>query len=346
MSKSRIILFLAALAVLFLPHASSAQTAANISVVTGNGQLICDGCPNTALPFFDPLVVKVTDASGNPVPNAQVSWSVAPPTIITTGAAAAIGTLVGGTTTTTGSATGSSAVSCNIYNSSASEANGNSCNAYVEAEAASVQIGPISTIVTASIPNGNSVTFYLTQSPPLVANAIDTVYINAQLCSPGPPAPPTTCPSSLITPGTTISGPANSVYSGGSISVVVATLAGVPIPNVNIRLIPQSADQGGALISCQTSGTNADPGSVLTGSNGTANCIPVFGPTPGSTPQNFQILVGGVPALQNPSSENSFNQGLGSPVGDFSFGPFRATATAVTPGSITLVSGNSQTAQG
>ncbi len=335
MSKSRVILFAAVLAVLFLPHAAISQTAANISVVSGNGQLICDGCPNTALPFFDPLVVKVTDASGNPVPNAQVSWSVAPPTIITTGAAAAIGTLVGGATTTTGSATGSSAVPCNVYNASAPESNGYSCNAYVEAQAASVQIGPIATVVTASIPNGNSVTFYLTQSPPLVANAIDTVYINAQLS-----------PNSTIQPAATISGPVNSVYSGGSISVVVQTLGGVPIPNVSVRLIPQNANQGGASISCQTSGTDADPGSVLTDTTGTANCVPVFGPTPGLTPESFQLLIGGVTALQNPSSANSYNQGLGTPAGDFSFGPFRAAATAVTPGSVTLVSGNNQTAQG
>jgi adhesin/invasin len=330
LSKSKVFLFTAALSVLFIPRAAPAQTAANISVVSGNGQLTCDGCPNTALPFFDPLVVKVTDASGNPVSNAQVSWSVAPPTIITSGAAAAIGTLVGGATTTTGTATGSSAVICNVYNSTAAEASGYSCNAYVEAQAASVQIGPIATVVTASIPNGNSVTFYLTQSPPLDANVVDTVYINAQLS-----------PSSTIQPEATISGPVGSVYSGGSISVVVATLGGFPIPNVSVRFIPQSATQGGASVTCQTpSGSDADPGSVLTGTNGTANCVPVFGPTPSSTPENFDILVGGVLALQNPNNVNSYNGGLGSPAGDFSFGPFRATATAVTPGSITYVSGN------
>jgi uncharacterized protein (TIGR03437 family) len=345
LSKSRVFLFTAALAVLFLPPAAPAQTAANISVVQGNGQLICDLCPTVALNIFDALVVEVTDASGNPVPNAQVTWSVATPTIITTGAFAATGTLVNGATTTTGSATGSSAVLCNTYNSSAAEANGYSCNTYVEAQAASVQIGPIATVITASISSGNSVTFYLTQSPPLEANVIDTVYINAQLCSPGPPPNPVSCPSSSIPSATTITGPVNSVYSGGSISVAVATLAGVPIPNANIRLIPQTANQGGASITCQaTSGSDADPGSALTGTNGVANCVPVFGPTPGSTPENFQILVGGVPALQNPNAVNSYNEGLGNPAGDFAFGPFRATATAVTPGSITSISGNNQTA--
>jgi uncharacterized protein (TIGR03437 family) len=334
LSKSRAILFLAGLAVLLFPHAGPAQTAASISVVQGNGQLICDLCPTFALNTFDALVVKVTDASGNPVPNAQVTWNVVSATIITIGGLATPGSLVSGATTTTGSATGSSAVLCNAYNSSAAETNGYSCNGYLEGQAASVQLGPIATVITASIPNGNLVTFYLTQSPPLQANVTDTVYISASIPM-----------DSTIQPQATISGPVNSVYSEGSISVVVATLGGVPIPNVNIRLIPQTANQGGASITCQTpSGSDADPGSVFTGTNGIANCVPVFGPTPGSTPENFEIFVGGVPALQNPNAVNSYNSGLGNPAGFVSFGPFRATATAVTPGSITYVSGNNQTA--
>src|ERR1051325_2166076 len=51
---------------------SSAQT---ISIVSGNGQLICSQCPTRSF-SFDPLVGMVKDSRGAPVPNATVSWTV------------------------------------------------------------------------------------------------------------------------------------------------------------------------------------------------------------------------------------------------------------------------------
>ena len=51
---------------------ASAQT---VSIVSGNGQLICGQCPTRTF-IFDPLVVVVRDARGNPMPNATVNWSV------------------------------------------------------------------------------------------------------------------------------------------------------------------------------------------------------------------------------------------------------------------------------
>src|SRR5437868_550620 len=57
---------------LFSYSIASAQA---ISIVSGNGQLICGQCPTRSF-TFDPLVVVVKDARGNPVPNATVSWSV------------------------------------------------------------------------------------------------------------------------------------------------------------------------------------------------------------------------------------------------------------------------------
>jgi uncharacterized protein (TIGR03437 family) len=329
LSKSSVILFTAALAALFLPHSASAQTAANISVVQGNGQLACDGCANTALLHFDPLVVKVTDASGNPVPNATVTWTV----VSSTGSFA--GTFAN-QTTVTGSSTSSSAVLCSAYdnNPGAVQANGLACNKFFEGSAATPALGPIYTTVSASIANGQAVTLYLTQSPLLNPTVVDTNYIYAQLS-----------PTSTIPVGTTVSGPVNSVYPNGSIAVVAQTISGTKIPNISVRLVPQTPNQGGASISCQTSGTDADPGSVLTDNTGTALCVPVFGSTPGSSAQQFQILVGGVPSLQDYSNASSYNQGLGYPAGQFSFSPFYATATPITPGSLTLVSGNSQTAQ-
>jgi len=54
-----------------------AQTPANIAVVSGNGQLVCGSCQVPQETVFEPMTVLVTDASGNPVPNAVVNWAIA-----------------------------------------------------------------------------------------------------------------------------------------------------------------------------------------------------------------------------------------------------------------------------
>ena len=64
------------IAILLLTPAASAQpVAANITVVSGNGQMICPSCGfgHTVAPFY-PMVVKVTDASGKPIANTNVNW--------------------------------------------------------------------------------------------------------------------------------------------------------------------------------------------------------------------------------------------------------------------------------
>jgi uncharacterized protein (TIGR03437 family) len=312
LARLKVVLFAAALAVSILEHAGRAQTAANISVFQGNGQMICDGCPMTGLPFLDPLIVKVTDANGNPVQNVQVTWTV----LSTTGTFA--GSLAS-TTTVTGSTSGSSAVDCNFYNSSAPQKIGETCNVFTEGSAANPQLGFIVTTIRASIPNGQSVTFTLTQSPNLVQGAGNLSYIFAQIAVDSP-----------LQVGATVSGQVGTV-SSTPIKVVVRTVGNTFISGVSVRLIPEAVNQGGAAITCQTpAGSNGDPGSDLTGGDGTVLCYPML-TAAGSTPMNFDILVGGVASLVNPSSVNSFNQGVGQPAGTFQFGPFRATATPNNP---------------
>lgn len=53
-----------------------AQTASHLSIVSGNGQLICISCAYSPLLRFQPLTVRVTDAAGNPVPSIPAYWSV------------------------------------------------------------------------------------------------------------------------------------------------------------------------------------------------------------------------------------------------------------------------------
>src|ERR1041385_1613579 len=62
---------------------ASAQTPANVKIISGNGQLVCSStalCLGSTGAFnFETLVVKVTDANGLPVPNATVNWTASGP---------------------------------------------------------------------------------------------------------------------------------------------------------------------------------------------------------------------------------------------------------------------------
>src|SRR5262245_17245539 len=62
------------LAGLFL-FTASIVSAQSISIVSGNGQIVCSLCPTRSFQF-DPLVVSVKNASGAPVANTTVTWTV------------------------------------------------------------------------------------------------------------------------------------------------------------------------------------------------------------------------------------------------------------------------------
>jgi uncharacterized protein (TIGR03437 family) len=57
-------------------QAAPAQTAASLVVVAGNGQLTCPACTTSTVKFFLPMVVKVLDANGLPIPNKTVNWTL------------------------------------------------------------------------------------------------------------------------------------------------------------------------------------------------------------------------------------------------------------------------------
>src|SRR5215216_1638801 len=67
-----------AFALLLTAGGASAQTPASTTVVSGNGQLICQcqfGGSYIEF-FFRPLVVKVTDTTGAPLANVTVNWAI------------------------------------------------------------------------------------------------------------------------------------------------------------------------------------------------------------------------------------------------------------------------------
>jgi uncharacterized protein (TIGR03437 family) len=256
----------AALAIAVLgATAASAQTAANVNVVSGNGQVICATCTTSIFRFFLPLVVRVTDANGQPIINKTVNWNLISsqgplPFFLSTS-----------TTDGNGIAT--------TFLSQTSQA-GSLAQPYLQ------------TTITATA-DAAAATFTETQGLSDAANH-SLQYVLARL-----DAPPI---------GTTLEG-----FAGGPgaapIKVHVDAF-GRNVANASVRLFRDPVEYGAlstddlptraALLATQASalcatGPGADPGSVLTDTNGDAVCTPVFGSVAGTG--NVRVLVGGVDPL-------------------------------------------------
>jgi uncharacterized protein (TIGR03437 family) len=145
--------------------------------------------------------------------------------------------------------------------------------------------------------------------------------------------------ANLVTPfGTMVTGPAGS--TGTTPIQIHVEGRGTPVPNVSLRLLSPdpTAFPNAPSASCVT-GPGADPGSVLTDANGNASCFPVFGPAAGSG--QISVLVGGLDPAE-------FDQSISPrPLTDaISFftalNAIQIVVTPVTPGLMTIVSGNNQ----
>jgi len=80
LNRSRFIAVLTALVCLLGVQAAYAQ---NVAIVAGNGQVICPGCQGATAVGFQSMVVKLTDANGNPLSGQQVNWTTTGATIAT-----------------------------------------------------------------------------------------------------------------------------------------------------------------------------------------------------------------------------------------------------------------------
>ena len=241
---------------------AASAPAQNVVIISGNGQMICQGCTGTTtqVPFtmFDPMVVQVNDANGNPLPNATVTWT-------TSGQ---------GTLFVTQPTTG---------------ANGQSTAQYVASSF--VGFNPsqpfIQNTITATY--GSSVAiFTLTQIT--TGSTGPQVYVNL----PSPTLAQQGVMGALI--GSTITGSAGSTASI-PVTVSVQTILGTPVPNVSVLLVGTS---GLATASCAAT-AGAGPGTVLTDSTGNATCMVVLGGAScpvGTNPSigcgQFEVVVGGV----------------------------------------------------
>jgi uncharacterized protein (TIGR03437 family) len=216
---------------------ASAQTAASIAIISGNGQVSCITCspprPNLSTgSVMQPLVVRVTDASGIPIANHTVNWSVN----------SLAGHIRFATTTTDSTGTTS-----NNFDQ-------------VAVLSATFGTGDIQAIISVTSDSA-SATFFETQSLSNSSNpAINLV--EGRMISPAAP------------PDLPISGVAGTV-SSTAVAVRVDDGLGNGVPNVAVRLLQENLSDPGS-VSCVT-GPGADPGSVLTDSTGTGTCTLLFG---------------------------------------------------------------------
>jgi len=298
--------------------AATAQTAANLNILSGNGQVVCPQCASgvVASATYVPMVVQATDVNGNPLPGVTVNWTITSPGII--GVFSQSGT---NSFTATTDVNGESSVTFLL----------------TQTQAGSPLFSVAQDTIVASTTNNLTATFYLSEA------LQDPLNLGR--------APLTASPTGTsLVQGSTYSGAAGSTYSA-PIQIYVANEAGGAVPNVSVFLVDAqvTSSTGAPTIACAPT-PGAGVGLVLSGSNGLATCYPVFGGSPGSglfwvevggaqasapstTPPNFPALT----YLVFPS--NFYNTQTGA-VGGYNY--------TVTPGTVSssstigVVSGNGQ----
>jgi uncharacterized protein (TIGR03437 family) len=255
LNRSRYFVGVAALAVLLCAGAASAQTSANVSVVSGNGQLVCGGCVDPSKLFFEPLIVRVTDANGQPLAFTSVHWAV------TSGGF--YGQLLGDTSFTDG-------------------------NGYASINFLATATGfgtPFSvsqtTTIVASVGNSTA-TFTLTQGIQPDKSFTNNIFINPFVFR--------TLPDSAnITAGSLFTGQVGTTSRTPIRIQIVTFQTGTPVPNVAVRLV--NVNPGTGTIVCATQ-AGAGDNTVLTDENGIATCNPIFGGAP-NVEGNAYVSVGG-----------------------------------------------------
>ncbi len=210
---------LAGLSAALLLFCSAAVYAQTISIVSGNGQLICSACPNK--PFaFDPLVVAVKDASGRPVPNATVAWTVTNPP-------GSEGRVISATTTT--------------------GADGTSSNTFFLPAPLSLLATYVQATVTATA-FGSSVTFTETNSS--VTTSTGIALIATSILSPTPGVTLTGSPGSVSSVPVHIA--VASFSPGGPVSGVEVRVVSDPALPASATCVPASGSVSGAVLTDTT----------------------------------------------------------------------------------------------
>jgi uncharacterized protein (TIGR03437 family) len=217
---------------------ASAQTSsvAHLTVQSGNGQVLCT-LPGCTLQSWQPISVKATDSSGNPVAGATVTWTV-------TGGGITLGGASTATSVTGGNGIATQTPTETIFSNTASPG----------------QSFLINTIQAAS--NNNSVIFTETQD-----------LINANTPSSEIEANPPQYGGQNLGGTTLVANVGTTLTTPILVQVAGLDIASNGVPNVAVRIVNQQASP---TLTCASQGGYADPGSVLTNAQGLATCYPVF----------------------------------------------------------------------
>jgi uncharacterized protein (TIGR03437 family) len=281
-----------------------AQTPASISVVSGNGQLICQGCTFNLQNAFTPMVVRVTDAVGNPVQGTTVTWA------ITSGG-------FQGTLANTATLTDSNGISSATFFPGFPQ-QGSAFQSFLQTTI-SATAGSVAT------------TFTLTQGLQDPTNfSVAPVQVQAVT------SPPFPTPTQNLIVGLTLSGQVGTT-AAPPIVVAVLSQAGFAVPNIAVNIFNLQTPSTGPTVQCAT-GAGAGTNTVLTDNTGVAVCNPVFGGVPGPTGQ-FNVVIGGTLSTDPNTLPSAFWYFPQPP------NAFNVRVTPGVPGSLKLVSGNSQSAQ-
>ena len=300
MTVSVIALFCALVA----PAQAAQATAAKVQVVSGNGQLICTLCgAYKSAVFFHPMVVKVTDANGNPIAGKTVNWAVV--------------SYTGGLSPTLD------------QTSTVTDSNGlTMARPFQQAWNGTILHPYLQSVFSATADNASA---SFTETLALTDSNSGSVLITSTLVS----SPDAT----LSGPAGTKGSVPIVIHVAAATTVVPGVAVRILSPEVTSDSGVVTLDPKSPSASCYTD-PGADPGSVFTNSNGDATCYPVFGPVSGSTV--VKALVGGLDAIEFDQTVSSMPL-TSSGVAYDQFNGIPLTVTQVTPGFIVPTSGSNQT---
>ena len=263
MNKFTVMVLAAVLAGLFYAHPASAQ---NITIVSGNGQLICQTCFG-----FAPMVVQVTDSNGVPQPNVTVNWAI-------TGGGCGASLVSGSATTAT--TTASDGTTFNSYFISGFAQQGSSTTQYAQnTVTASTTNAAVAFSLTQALYDPNNAQFLAVQVQPwgnLLQNLLAGQLLTGQA-------------------GTTGSTP---------IQVRVSATRGGGIANVSMQLGNYQDPSLGPVVNC-AGAAGGEANTVLTDASGLATCYPVFGGVPGTGLFYVWVGAGGAPPPLDPTTLGS-----------------------------------------
>jgi len=304
-------------------RAASAQTVANLKIVSGDGQVMCQ-CISATLAQFQPITVQALDINQQPVAHATLNWKVA--------------SFVGSPVSLAG-------ILEAPRQSLTTQTDSNGMSTVPISEVVTIGTGTVTlpyyqSVIQVSANNGSpAVTFTETvslvdQSGSAMVQAV-APYVNT---------------SSGYVPidQIDVTGNAGSTFFPPfQMFVGGEGLASSGVQGVSMRLLSLQANP---TITCAPGANPGDPGTNLSGPSFNANpplnvaCAPVLS---GSGTGEFVILVGGVPPSDPTLSLANWPDvepcGQGGPCALQTLGPYTFTSVAGTPTAVQLIQGDGQT---